>query len=110
MITEQEAQLYARMTFKQYGFPNLKLVFMDDMPARRLGQANPWHDCVELSTKTLANTPLFIYVLKHELSHILQFHRMGGTYKVNGRNNFHGKVFKECCRELGISHKTTINA
>jgi hypothetical protein len=33
---------------------------------------------------------------------------MGETYKVNGRNNFHGKVFKQACRELGISHKTTI--
>jgi predicted SprT family Zn-dependent metalloprotease len=105
--TQEEIDQYCRMTLKQHGFADYKVVFMK-LPPRRLGQANPWKKRIELTHRTLANFALFKLVFLHELAHVIQFYRMGETYRVNGRNNFHGKVFKECCKELKISHKTKI--
>jgi predicted SprT family Zn-dependent metalloprotease len=109
MLTAQEVEQYARLTLKQHGFADHKLIVMD-LTGRRLGQANPWEKQIELSPRALSSFALFKLVFLHELAHIIQFYRMGQTYKVNGRNNFHGKIFKQACRELGISHKTTIPA
>ena len=107
MLTTQEVDQYIRLTLKQHGFADHSVKWMKLKP-RRLGQANPWEKRIELSEKILANFALFKLVFLHELAHVIQFYRMGETYRVNGRNNFHGKVFKQCCRELGISHKTKI--
>lgn len=107
-LTENEVSQWARLTFKQYGLADYSLEFMK-LPARRLGQANPWEKKIELSPKVLDNFSLFRLVFLHELAHIIQFSRMGNTYKVNGRNNFHGKVFKEVCRQLKIPHSTKIS-
>lgn len=107
MLTEQEVDLYTRITLKQQGFAHYRVEFMK-LGGRRLGQANPWEKKIELSPRVLSSFALFKLVFLHELAHVIQFYRMGETYKVNGRNNFHGKVFKQACRELGISHKTTI--
>jgi len=104
--TTEEIQQYARMTFKQYGLGDHKLVFLDKLDTpNRIGQANPWKKKIELSPKAASNFALFRLVFLHELAHILQFARMGGTYKVNGRNNFHGKVFRQVCKEIGIPWK-----
>jgi predicted SprT family Zn-dependent metalloprotease len=100
-LTTAEIEQYARMTLKQYGFPDYQVVFMK-LEGRRLGQANPWEKKIELSKKTLTTFSLFCFVLKHEIAHCIQFERMGGTFRVNGRNNFHGKVFKQVCREMKI--------
>ncbi len=107
MLTPSEVAQYARMTLKQYGFGDYEVI-IHPLKGRTLGLANPWENQIELSPNTLASFALFRTVLLHELAHIMQFYRMGKTYRVNGRNNFHGKVFKECCRELGISNKTKI--
>lgn len=107
MLTTQEVAQYARMTLKQYGLSDYSLVFLPRL-TRRLGQANPWGKKIELSPRCLVSFHTFKAVFLHELAHCLQFSRMGGTYKVNGRNDFHGKVFKEVCRELKISHRTKI--
>ena len=107
-LTENEVEQWARLTFKQYALPDYSLEFMK-LPARRLGQANPWEKKIELSPNSLSSFRLFKLVFLHELAHIIQFSRMGGTYKVNGRNNFHGKVFKQVCRELKIPHSTKIS-
>ena len=107
MLTTQEVDQYCRLTLKQHGFPQYSVEFMK-LPPRRLGQANPWEKKIELSPNVLSSFALFKLVFLHELAHVIQFYRMGKTYRVNGRNNFHGKVFKQCCRELGISSKTTI--
>ena len=105
-LTTAEVEQYARLTLKQYGLPDYQVVFMK-LEGRRLGQANPWEKKIELSEKALTTLRLFCIVLKHEIAHCIQFYRMGETYKVNGRNNFHGKVFKEVCKEMGIAYRTT---
>lgn len=107
MLTTTEVDQYARLTLKQHGFSDYKVVWMN-LPSRRLGQANPWQKQIELSEKILSSFALFKLVFLHELAHVMQFYRMGETYRVNGRNNFHGRVFKQCCRELGISSSTKI--
>ncbi len=104
-LTTNEVAQFARLTLKQYGFADYNLVWMD-FSDNRLGQANPWEKQIELDPKVLRDFPTFRLVFLHELAHVIQFYRMGKTYRVNGRNNFHGKVFKQCCRELGITHKT----
>lgn len=107
-LTTAEVEQYARITLKQYGLPDYRVVFME-LEGRRLGQANPWEKKIELSKKTLTTFTLFRFVLKHEIAHCIQFYRMGKTYKVNGRNNFHGKVFKQVCREMGICPNAKIH-
>jgi predicted SprT family Zn-dependent metalloprotease len=107
-LTENEVSQWARLTFKQYGLADYSLVFFPRL-TRRLGQANPWEKRIELSPKVLDNFSLFSLVFKHELAHILCWIDNGGTFKVNGRNNFHGKQFKEKCRQLKILHSTKIS-
>lgn len=103
MITQEEVAQYAKLTLKQYGFGDHSVVFMD--MKKCLGRANPWDKKVELSPNALVSFSLFRFVLLHEIAHLIQFQRMGGSYQVNGRNNFHGKVFRQVCREMGIPYK-----
>jgi len=105
--TENEIQQYARMTFKQHGLEGYELVFLPRL-TRRLGQANPWEKRIELSLKCLESFYKFKKVLLHEIFHCLQFYRMGKTFKVNGRNQFHGKVWKQICREHNFDPSTRI--
>jgi hypothetical protein len=106
-LTENEVEQWARLTFKQYELADYSLVFLPRL-TRRLGQANPWKKKIELSPKVLDNFSLFRLVFLHECMHCIQFSRMGGTFKVNGRNNFHGKVFKQVCLEFGVPSGTFI--
>lgn len=106
-LTESEVEQYVRLTFKQYKIENFSL-FWNKRCKNTLGFANPWKKRIELNPIILSNFSLFKKVLLHEIAHILQYFRMGETYKVNGRNDFHGKVFKEVCKEIGISPETHI--
>jgi predicted SprT family Zn-dependent metalloprotease len=106
--TTEEIQQYCRMTLRQHGLADYSVVFLPRL-TRRLGQANPWEKKVELSLNCLASFRLFSLVLKHEIAHCLCFIENGGTFKVNGRNNFHGKQFKQKCRELNIPHSTKVS-
>jgi predicted SprT family Zn-dependent metalloprotease len=103
-LTAQEVEQYARISFKQYGLNGCTLFWNKKMKST-LGFANPWQNRVELNEKVLGSFSRFKYVLLHEIAHMIQFERMGGSYKVNGRNDFHGKVFKQVCKEMGISPK-----
>jgi predicted SprT family Zn-dependent metalloprotease len=107
MLTTAEVDQYIRLTFKQYDLFDYSVEWMQ-LNGRRLGQANPWEKKIELSPKILKNFQSFKLVFLHELAHILDF-KERGTFLVNGRNNFHGKTFKQCCRKLGITHKTELN-
>lgn len=106
MLTKQEVEQYAKLTFKQYGLNDYTL-YWNPRVKRTLGFANPWEKRVELNKIVLKSFSLFKFVLLHEIAHCIQFSRMGGTFKVNGRNNFHGKVFKQVCKEIGITYKTS---
>jgi len=108
MLTTTEVSQYARLTLKQYGLEDHSVVFLEKLDSpKRLGQANPWEKRVELSPKILCNFEAFKYVLLHEIAHIIQYYRMGQTYRVNKNLSHHGKVFKQVCREMGIPpHKT----
>jgi predicted SprT family Zn-dependent metalloprotease len=108
MFTPQEVNQYARLTFRQYGLVDFELVFLPRL-SRRLGQANPWQKKIELSPRVLSSFKLFDLVLRHECMHCIQFDRMGKTFQVNGRNDFHGKVWKEVCKEFGVSPSTQIS-
>ena len=106
-LTTTEVEQYARMTLKQYGLPKYKVVFRE-IKGRTLGMANPWERKIELSLKCLESFRLFALILKHEIAHCIQFYRMGKTYVVNVKNSFHGKVFKQVCREMGIPSASVI--
>lgn len=104
MLTTTEVSQYAKLTLKQYGFPNHSVVFTEtfDHP-EAIAQANPWEQKIELSQKCLCSFRVFNYVLLHEIAHLIQFERMGKTFVVNKYRSFHGKVFRQVCREMGIS-------
>jgi len=104
MLTTQEVEQYTRLTFKQYGLDGYSLFWNKRMKST-LGFANPWQKRVELNLSVLSSFSRFKYVLLHEIAHVIQFYRMGKSYKVNGRNDFHGKIFKQVCKEMGISPK-----
>ena len=104
MLTTQEVEQYARLTFKQYGLSDHSL-FWNKRMKTTLGFANPWQKRVELNLNVLTDFLRFKYVLLHEIAHLIQFDRMGKTYKVNGRNDFHGKAFKAVCKEMIIKTK-----
>lgn len=107
--TTTEIHQYARMTFKQYGLKGYTLEIMDELDCPdRIGQANPWEKKIELKPKCFDSFFKFKTVLMHEIAHCIQFARMGGTFKVNGEDDFHGEVFKQVCRELKISPSPTI--
>jgi predicted SprT family Zn-dependent metalloprotease len=106
MLTTTEVEQYARLTFKQYGLHDYTL-YWNPHVKRTLGFANPWQKKVELNKIVLNSFSLFKIVLLHEIAHCIQFSRMGDTFKVNGRNDFHGKVFKQVCKEMGITYKTS---
>ena len=107
MLTTQEVDQYIRLTLKQHGFAD-HCVMWFELSGRRLGQANPWEKRIELSPKVLSSFLLFRKVLTHEILHCIQFKRMGGTFQVNGRNRFHGKVWREVCKEYSFSPSTHI--
>jgi len=102
MITEQEAALYVRMTLKQWGLPPY---FKWTNTRRTLGAYNIRDSRIELSRQILNSFPLFKEVFLHELAHALDITervRFFGTYKVRGRNDFHGKNWKKWCLTLRI--------
>jgi hypothetical protein len=102
-ITTTEAELYCRLTLKQYGLPDFKIVWREKTKSF-LGLALPWDKEIHLSMEVLTNFVTYNWTLKHEIAHCIQFKRMGNTFRgKNGRNDFHGKVFKEVCKEMGIS-------
>jgi predicted SprT family Zn-dependent metalloprotease len=101
MLTTQEVEQYARLTFKQYGLHDYTL-YWNPHVKRTLGFANPWEKKVELNKKVLKSFSLFKYVLLHEIMHVLDFNERG-TFKRNGRNDFHGKSFKAMCKKHGVS-------
>lgn len=101
-LTTSEVDQYCRLTLKQYNLTDYKIVWKPNLK-RALGMANPWEKQIELSPRILASFDSFKQTFLHELAHILQFSMMGGTYKVNGRNDFHGKAFKQACKIVGIS-------
>lgn len=103
MLTPNEVNQYIHLTFKQYSLANYKVVWKPNLK-RVLGAANPWKKQIELSPRILASFESFKQVFLHEVGHILQFSMMGGTYKTNGRNNFHGKEFKKACKIVGIPY------
>lgn len=104
MLTPQEVSQYARLTLKEYGLTDHSVLFVEsfDHP-EAIGQANPWKKRVELSERCLGNFRVFKYTLLHEIAHLIQFKRMGNTFVVNKNRSFHGKVFRQVCREMGIS-------
>lgn len=108
MITANEADLYCRMTLKQYGLGDYRITWKEYKSAT-LGRANPWDKEIELSPKILSNFQLLKLVCLHELAHVLDWIENGGTFvRENGRNDFHGKNFKAICKRLGIPSHTKI--
>ena len=103
-LTLKEADLYARLTLKQFGFSDYSVKW-NKRPKDRspLGRANPWGKQIELSTRLLSSVKSLEHTTKHEIAHLVQFKMMGGTYRRNGRNNFHGKEFKAACKIVGVS-------
>lgn len=107
--TTTEIHQYARMTFKQYGLKDYTLEVLEELDCpQRIGQANPWEKKIELKPCCFDSFFKFKRIFLHELAHVIQFYRMGETFQVNGRNRFHGKVFRQVCRELKIPHGTKI--
>lgn len=105
MLTTSEVDQYIRLTFKQFGLTDYQVEWKPNWK-RVLGMANPWEKKIELSPQILASFDSFRHTLLHEIAHIIQFSMMGNTYKVNGRNRFHGKEFKAACKIVGVASNT----
>ena len=109
MLTTQEVDLYIRATLKQHGISNVKHSFKQ--MSRTLGYYFVQKNEIVLSVTCLKSFTLFRLVLLHEIAHVLQYKELGGVSKTkNGRNDFHGKVFKKYCAQLKIPARRFIPA
>ena len=107
-ITREEAELYARLTLKQWKVADTKVTFHDilDNSKCNLGQY-VWADDaneIRISNQCLEYFPLFEWVLKHELAHKLDYDERGTFYDEKGKLEFHGKSFKKWCKVVGITN------
>lgn len=108
MLTTQEVDFYIRATLKQHGISNVKYSFKD--MHRTLGYYHVQANEIVLSLISLRSFALFHEVLLHEIAHALDAKEKGGTLRVNGRNDFHGKNWKKYCAQLKIPARRFIPA
>jgi predicted SprT family Zn-dependent metalloprotease len=102
-ITRQEAEQYIRLTLRQYKLESIPVEWTNTK--RRLGCYRVQAKKIELSRQILSSFQLFREVFIHELAHALDITErinLFGTYKKNGRNDFHGENWKKWCLTLGI--------
>lgn len=104
MITVREAELYARLTLKQWNVADVKVTFHDklDNNDTTMGQYFFGTNEIMINTKCLNHFRLFEYILKHEIAHKLDHKERGTLFTESGRVNFHGKNFRKWCKILGI--------
>ena len=98
-MTLDEAHQYALMTLKQHGAEHLRVRFTNTK--RRLGCFSPWKEEIHIAKRALFSFELFREILLHELAHHFDFQERG-TFRTNGRNDFHGKNWKKWCLTLGV--------
>lgn len=105
VFTKSEAELYARLTLKQWGVSHIKVVISDviENSPKTMGLFS-WEDgeTITIKTKCLERFITFDYVLKHELAHALDYKERGSLHTSNGRANFHGANFHKWCKKLCI--------
>jgi len=102
-VTHQEAEQYIRLTLRQYNMTHIPIRWTNTK--RRLGCYRVVEKRIELSNQILSSFQLFREVFTHELCHSLDITErvnLFGTYKKNGRNDFHGENWKKWCLTLGI--------
>jgi hypothetical protein len=101
--TQKEIDLYVRMTLRQFGLLDYQIIWNPKLNWA-YGLADVFNKKIILSTKVLESFSRFRWVLLHEVAHCIQAQRNGGNFLgKNNRNDFHGKLFKKICAEIGIS-------
>lgn len=108
MLTPKEVDFFIRASLKQQGISNVKYSFKK--MSRTLGYYYVQKNEIVLSLICLKSFTLFREVLLHEMAHALDAKEKGGTLKVNGRNDFHGKNWKKYCAQLKIPARRFIPA
>lgn len=107
-LTETEVSQYIRLTLKEWGLNHISVEWNEKMNYA-IGLAIPWKNKIQLSPKILCSFFTFRQTFLHEVAHIIQWERNGKTFKnEKGRNDFHGKLFKQICKELKIPSDTRI--
>jgi predicted SprT family Zn-dependent metalloprotease len=100
--TIQEVDCYVRLTLKQWGFSDVKVIWKETN-AKWLGIACPQLKEMTLNKRILKNFKVFDNVLKHEIAHFIDYRNNGNKFiKKNGRYSFHGKSFRDVCRMMKI--------
>jgi predicted SprT family Zn-dependent metalloprotease len=102
-VTHQEAEQYIRLTLRQYKLESMPVEWTNTK--KRLGCYRVQSKKIELSRQILSRFSLFQEVFLHELAHALDITErinLFGTYKKNGRNDFHGENWKKWCLTLCI--------
>tara|TARA_R110001632_G_scaffold6539_4_gene26718 strand:+ start:1027 stop:1356 length:330 start_codon:yes stop_codon:yes gene_type:complete len=105
-ITKQEAELYIRMTLKQYG-DCVKVIIC---PKRKtwLGKCNFQTETISVTEENLTCFHLFESTFLHELAHWRQYLELGRTLSMkNGRWQYHCPVWKKHCLSLGTKPTVT---
>lgn len=95
------------MTLKQHGMSHVSFKWTNT--DRTLGCFWSNKNRIDLSRQILKSFVLFKEVLLHELAHACDYNERG-TFKSNGRNDFHGKDFKRWCAHFKIPARTKIPA
>jgi len=98
-LTENEVSQWIRLTLRQHKMEHVKVSFKK--MERSLGYFWAERNEIVLSHKSLESFSRFKEVCLHELCHALDWQERG-TFKKNGRNDYHGKNFRKFCSTLGI--------
>lgn len=105
--TQNEIDLYIKMTLKQWGMSHLKIVWFENKSF--LGLAFVERGLIKLNKKILYYFELFDEVLKHEIAHHIQYKRNGNRFfRKNNRWVLHGEDFAAVCKEMKIPARTRI--
>ncbi len=108
-ISRQDAEQIARMTLRQYareekGLEGISIEFLD-LNGKAFGYALPTDKKIQLDFRLLQSEALFVKILKHEIAHFIDYAERG-TFKRNGKNDYHGSSFKKVCRRIGADPST----
>jgi predicted SprT family Zn-dependent metalloprotease len=100
-MNQAEVEIYCRMELKQWKLGDYSIVWKEMKGT--LGLADPWNKTIILNPLVMRSTEMLMWIVKHEMAHVLDWIERGGTFQnEKGRNDFHGASWKKWCRLVGV--------